>query len=132
MKPLGAAPPFDSSNSRTVHSQHWKLTDLRSAFLLWQASRLFHSLGVDYTERHAKDNGEHMNNMTRALEMMDLMTPATPGQSSGQSCPLQGAVLKALLEARTAVTQHGRKAAAAACTVLERACGDLLVAITPS
>ena len=79
-------------------------------------------------ERQAKDQGAHMDSMTRALATLNHLTPALAGLSN----PLNGAVLAALTAARTAAERHWSDAAAAA-NIAMQACSEALAAeITPS
>ena len=69
-----------------------------------------------------------MNIITKALAILDLLTPSVRETSDF----LIGAVLAALTEARTAARQHWHDAAAAACDTMQAASGKLTMAMTPS
>lgn len=69
-----------------------------------------------------------MNNMTRALAILDCLTPSVTAQSN----PLSGAVLAALAKARIAARRHWQDVAAEAFISMQTACERLTAARTPS
>lgn len=94
--------------------------------ILRQASRLFQALGDTYPERHAKDQGANMNKMTKDLAFLDRLDRPGPWP------PLDGFVLAALTEARTAVGHHLHEVAATAYNDMQTCCERLAAKMTPS